>query len=84
MRRFRDGNVTEGDEADGAVDYLPHAGSLVLFHSCKLEHEVTPTSRERTCLIGWWLVPAEFDRERRETERDGRDEHAASALFASK
>ena len=46
-------------EADGSgeeqhVDYLPRSGTLVLFDSCRLQHEVMPTQRVRSCLIGWF------------------------------
>ena len=46
-----------GDSADdegGVADFLPESGSLVLFDSLAVEHEVLPTHRERTCLIGWF------------------------------
>lgn len=38
-------------------DILPESGCLVLFDSCKVEHEVLPTNRARTCLIGWFHTP---------------------------
>ncbi|MBB1518851.1 2OG-Fe(II) oxygenase [Aquipseudomonas guryensis] len=41
--------------ADGALlDLLPEAGSLVLFMSAELPHEVLPASRERLSLTGWF------------------------------
>ena len=33
----------------------PHGGKLVLFQSAGVEHEVTPTKRERWALVGWFL-----------------------------
>lgn len=39
------------------IDILPECGSLVLFDSCAVEHEVRPTNRDRTCLIGWFHEP---------------------------
>lgn len=40
---------------DGAaLDLLPEAGSLVLFMSAELPHEVLPASRERLSLTGWF------------------------------
>ena len=35
-------------------DLLPESGSLVLFDSKSVWHEVRPTSRERVCLVGWF------------------------------
>lgn len=35
------------------VDVLPECGSLVLFDSKLVSHEVLPTRRERACLVGW-------------------------------
>ena len=45
-------------EDGGHKDFLPLSGSLVLFDSCTVEHEVMPTNRKRTCLIGWFHTPA--------------------------
>ena len=39
-------------------DHLPTGGKLVVFDSCRVEHEVLPTTRERVCLIGWFHEPA--------------------------
>ena len=41
----------EGAEYD---DILPTSGSLVLFDSKWVWHEVMPTFRERACLVGWF------------------------------
>jgi len=35
-------------------DILPRSGSLVLFDSRLVWHEVRPTQRERACLVGWF------------------------------
>ena len=59
------GNVASGCDggalrvhSDGTYyEILPDAGSLVLFDSMAVEHEVRPTRRERTCLIGWFHAP---------------------------
>lgn len=37
-----------------ALDLPPEAGSLVLFMSAELPHEVLPASRERLSLTGWF------------------------------
>ena len=44
------------DERDDAaeVEVLPESGLLVAFDSKRLWHEVMPTRRERTCLVGWF------------------------------
>lgn len=49
-------NGGDGDsETDTAVVVEPRGGSLVLFDSKKLEHEVTSTARVRWALVGWFL-----------------------------
>lgn len=40
--------------AQGMTDILPHAGTLVLFRSDVIEHEVMPTHRTRLSLTGWF------------------------------
>ena len=35
-------------------ELLPEGGSLVLFDSKRVWHEVLPTRRERACLVGWF------------------------------
>ena len=40
--------------ADGReLDVLPEAGTLVVFLSADLPHEVLPATRERLSLTGW-------------------------------
>jgi len=41
-------------EGGGELDVLPTAGTLVLFMSAELPHEVLPASRERLSLTGWF------------------------------
>ena len=36
------------------LDVLPSAGTLVLFISAELPHEVLPATRERLSLTGWF------------------------------
>ena len=43
----------------GATDIAPEPGRLVCFFSQEVEHEVLPTLRKRTCLIGWFHTPCE-------------------------
>lgn len=38
----------------GYQDILPEGGTLVLFDSMRVWHEVRPTHRERACLVGWF------------------------------
>jgi SM-20-related protein len=40
--------------AEGEHDVLPEGGSLVVFLSADLPHEVLPASRERLSLAGWF------------------------------
>ena len=37
------------------LDVEPHAGTLVLFDSASVPHEVLPTRRERTVVVGWLM-----------------------------
>ncbi len=39
---------------DTELDVLPSAGTLVLFISAELPHEVLPATRERLSLTGWF------------------------------
>ncbi len=41
--------------SDGAKDFLPIAGRLVIFRSDEIEHEVLPATRERLSITGWIL-----------------------------
>ena len=43
-----------GDE-DAPQDLLPEGGSLAVFDSKRVWHEVAPTARERSCVVGWFL-----------------------------
>jgi hypothetical protein len=38
-------------------DIVPEAGTLVLFDSATVEHEVMPTFRDRLCIVGWFNTP---------------------------
>jgi SM-20-related protein len=40
--------------AAGRVALLPQAGTLVLFESARLEHEVRPARRDRLSIAGWF------------------------------
>jgi SM-20-related protein len=42
-----------GMATPAVVDVVPEAGTLVLFDSATVPHEVLPTQRERTVLAGW-------------------------------
>ena len=53
----RDGGALRVHSDGAYYEILPDAGSLVLFDSMAVEHEVRPTRRERTCLIGWFHAP---------------------------
>ena len=56
-------DTTESQEASETTtitssDIPPLAGTLVLFDSTQVEHEVLPTQRDRRVLIGWFQAPA--------------------------
>jgi len=55
LRAFAPGSAEGGE--DDWEDVQPDSGSLVLFDSCRVEHEVLPTNRPRDCLIGWFHTP---------------------------
>ena len=46
--------IFDDRDGDRTFDILPEAGTLVLFDSCRLEHEVRPTLRSRQCVVGWF------------------------------
>jgi len=53
-KRKRDGDGP--DEEGGSVqDITPQGGTLVLFDSASVEHEVLPTHRERWAVVGWFF-----------------------------
>eukprot|EP00986_Skeletonema_menzelii_P012204 scaffold6619_cov146-Skeletonema_menzelii.AAC.10 len=48
---------TDGDEERGSIQNIaPTGGTLVLFDSASVEHEVLPTHRERWAVVGWFLL----------------------------
>ena len=49
-----DGGALRLHLPDGAVDVPPRGGTLVLFLSAEIEHEVLPTTRERLSIAGWF------------------------------
>lgn len=49
-----DRDSIEGSSSSGYQDILPEGGTLVLFDSMRVWHEVRPTNRERACLVGWF------------------------------
>ena len=42
--------------AESFWDVLPECGTLVLFDSKRVWHEVLPTQSQRACLVGWFLL----------------------------
>ena len=51
----RDGGALRVEECGAPPrEILPEGGSLVLFDSKRVWHEVLPTRRERACLVGWF------------------------------
>ena len=53
-RRWRPPDREDAEDDARAVDVVPECGSLVLFDSKEVWHEVLPTRRERACLVGWF------------------------------
>ena len=49
-----DGGALRLHLSDGARDIAPHGGSLVLFLSAEVEHEVLPATRDRLSIAGWF------------------------------
>ena len=49
-----DGGQLISFDGSEPTEFLPTSGSLVLFDSLAVEHEVRPTQRERDCLVGWF------------------------------
>ena len=50
----REGGQDLGHDAASFVDVQPRAGTLVLFRSDAIEHEVLDTFAPRLVLAGWW------------------------------
>ena len=45
----------KGSVVSSYEDIIPKGGTLVLFDSASVEHEVLPTHRERWAVVGWFL-----------------------------
>ncbi|KAJ8599254.1 hypothetical protein CTAYLR_006214 [Chrysophaeum taylorii] len=54
-----DGGYLRVFYGDRYADIPPLPGSLVLFDSYQIHHEVLPTNNERFCLIGWFHTPCD-------------------------
>lgn len=52
--RPADGGVLRLHLADGVHDVAPQGGTLALFLSAEIEHEVLPAQRERLSIAGWF------------------------------
>jgi SM-20-related protein len=48
-----------------SIDVAPKSGTLVLFSSRELEHEVLPTYRTRWALVGWFMAKPNNNKRRR-------------------
>lgn len=53
--RKRSSSDGEGSVVSSHQDITPKGGTLVLFDSASVEHEVLPTYRERWAVVGWFL-----------------------------
>jgi len=47
------------NEQERHVDVQPEAGTLVMFRSDTVAHEVLTTHRRRQCIVGWFLITRE-------------------------
>ena len=43
---------------NGYKDVVPHPGTLVIFSSSTVAHEVLETRRSRRCIVGWFNAPS--------------------------
>ena len=55
LRVYKSDSGEEDALEDAPQDLLPEGGSLAVFDSKRVWHEVAPTSRERSCAVGWFL-----------------------------
>ena len=51
--RATGGSVYSNANGDVWSDITPAPGTLVLFDSCTVPHEVVATKRSRVCIVGW-------------------------------
>lgn len=61
LRLHRDSghDTLPADELPNFVDVPPHEGTLVVFRSDLVPHEVLTTYKERSAVVGWFLSAAE-------------------------
>ena len=66
----KDGGVLQTYSKGGqkAKEVAPSGGTLVLFDSQMVEHEVLATNRERWALVGWFLELNQKKRKRKRSE----------------
>jgi len=68
LRLFTDGTNGHATSASH-IDVEPRAGTLVVFRSDKVAHEVLATSAPRLAVAGWWHAQPRFARVRRLVRR---------------
>lgn len=57
-----DGEITtELQKCDSFIDYAPLPGTMLLFDSRRVPHEVLETHRNRHCIVGWFGSPTDYD-----------------------
>ena len=59
LRAYARSKKKGGDARNKFQDVLPEGGTLVLFDSTSVEHEVLPTRKERWAVVGWFLIDKE-------------------------
>ena len=55
VHRVRSDGSSDELISDSRLDIVPQAGMLVLFDSASVPHEVRPTQRQRSVVVGWLL-----------------------------
>ena len=55
VRKRKRSSIDGKESAITHQDIIPKGGTLVLFDSASVEHEVLPTDRERWAVVGWFL-----------------------------
>ncbi|EJK48814.1 hypothetical protein THAOC_32357 [Thalassiosira oceanica] len=67
-----------GIDGKGAThqDIVPKGGTLVLFDSASVEHEVLPTHRERWAVVGWFLEDEDDNRVSMKRKKSDAKQHS--------
>ena len=79
----------KGSVVSSYKDIIPKGGTLVLFDSASVEHEVLPTHRERWAVVGWFLghddVKITVKKKRRrgdDANKDSSQRHQSRTIYS--